>query len=95
MEGKQDENTIVYKVQLMASSKDLELVAENFKGLPQITKEPYNNLFRYMYGFTQSYREAKMLQSKAARTGYSSAYIVAYRKGERISIPKEVEEDSQ
>lgn len=95
VEGKQDENTIVYKVQLMASSKDLELVAENFKGLPQITKEPYNNLFRYMYGSTQSYREAKMLQSKAARTGYSSAYIVAYRKGERISIPKEVEEDSQ
>lgn len=90
-----DENAIIYKVQLMASSKDLALTPENFKGLPQITKEPYNSLYRYMYGATQSYREAKMLQSKAARSGYSSAYIVAYRKGERVSIPKEVEEESQ
>ncbi|PIB38775.1 N-acetylmuramoyl-L-alanine amidase [Maribacter sp. 4G9] len=90
-----DENAIIYKVQLMASSKDLALSPENFKGLPQITKEPYNSLYRYMYGATHSYREAKMLQSKATRTGYSSAYIVAYRNGERISIPKEVEEESQ
>lgn len=90
-----DKNAIVYKVQLMASSKDLALSPENFKGLPQITKEPYNSLYRYMYGATQSYREAKMLQSKATRTGYSSAYIVAYRNGERIAIPKEVEEESQ
>ena len=94
-EGTPDVNTIVYKVQIMASSKDLALSPENFKGLPQITKEAYNNLYRYMYGATKSYREAKMLQSKAARTGYPSAYIVAYIKGERVSIPKEVEEESQ
>ena len=95
VEEKPDENAIIYKVQLMASSKDLALSPENFKGLPQITKEAYNNLYRYMYGATQSYREAKMLQSKAARTGYPSAYIVAYKKGERVSVPKEVEEESQ
>jgi N-acetylmuramoyl-L-alanine amidase len=95
VEEKPDENAIIYKVQLMASSKDLALLPENFKGLPQITKEAYNNLYRYMYGATQSYREAKMLQSKAARTGYPSAYIVAYKKGERVSVPKEVEEESQ
>lgn len=95
IEKQPEENAIIYKVQLMASSKDLALVSENFNGLPQISKESYNNLYRYMYGATQSYREAKMLQSKAARTGYSSAYIVAYRKGERISIPKEIIEESQ
>lgn len=87
--------SLIYKVQLMASSRDLPLESDNFKGLSQITKEPYNNLFRYMYGSTQSYREAKMLQSKAARIGYPSAYIVAYKQGERVAVPKELQEDSQ
>ena len=86
---------LVYKVQLMASSRDLPLVSDNFKGLSQITKEPYNKLFRYLYGSTLSYREAKMLQSKAARIGYPSAYIVAYKQGERVAVPKELQEDSQ
>ncbi len=90
-----NENALIYKVQLMASSKDLALMPDNFKGLTQISKEPYNNLYRYMYGGTQSYREAKMLQAKAARTGYPSAFIVAYKKGERVTIPKDVEEESQ
>ena len=93
-EGSNSQN-VVFKVQLMASGKNLPLEPENFKGLSQLSKEPYKNLFRYMYGETFSYREAKMMQSKAARTGYPSAYIVAYKDGKRVAVPKELQDDLQ
>lgn len=77
---------IVFKVQLMASSKDLPLVPENFNGLNLISKEPYKTLYRYMYGGTQSHREAQMMKTKAADKGYKTAYIVAYKDGARIPL---------
>lgn len=79
---------IVFKIQLMASSKDLSPTPGNFKGLNKITKEPYKNLFRYLYGSTNSYEEAEMLKSNADLKGYSTSFIVAYKDGKRISVPE-------
>ncbi len=77
---------VIFKVQIMASEKDLELKPQNFKGLSRISREPYKNLFRYMYGITNSYEEAKMLKANADVKGYTSSYIVAYREGVRIPM---------
>ncbi|WP_405415844.1 N-acetylmuramoyl-L-alanine amidase [Maribacter sp. Asnod1-A12] len=87
--------SIVFKIQLMASSKNVALNPSNFKGLSKLSQEPYKNLFRYMYGETRSFREAKMLQSQAQTKGYPSAYIVAYRLGERIPIQEAIDEVSE
>ena len=81
---------IIFKVQLLASSRDLPLRSEDFKGLSRLSKEPYKNLFRYLYGNTRSYSEAKLLQSNAAVKGYTTAFIVAYKEGERIPVPEAV-----
>ena len=81
---------IIFKVQLLASSRDLPLRPEDFKGLNRLSKEPYNNLFRYLYGSTRSYSEAKLLQSNATVKGYKTAFIVAYKEGERIPVPEAV-----
>ena len=78
------EDLIIYKVQIMASAKDLPLRPESFNGLNLVAKEPYKNLYRYVYGSTRSLREAKMLKSNADLKGYKTSYIVAYRNGERI-----------
>lgn len=88
-------SSIVFKIQLMASSKNVPLNAVNFNGLSNLSQEPYKNLYRYMYGETRSYREAKMMQSLAADKGYPSAYIVAYKLGERIPIKEAIEEVSE
>jgi len=77
---------VIFKVQIMASAKDLELKPQNFKGLSRISREPYKNLFRYMYGITNSYEEAKMLKANADVKGYTSSYIVAYKEGVRIPM---------
>jgi len=77
---------IVFKVQILASSRDLPLRPENFHGLNRLSKEPYKNLYRYMYGITNSYTEAELLKSNAHVKGYTTAYIVAYKDKERIPV---------
>lgn len=79
---------VIFKVQLMASVKDLELQPKNFNGLGRLSKEPYKNMYRYLYGITNSFKEAKMLKSNADMKGYTTSYIVAYKDGERISLPE-------
>lgn len=86
---------ITFKVQLMASGKDLAADDPYFKGLNLISQEPYKNLFRYMYGETRSHREAEMMKSKAASRGFRTAYLVAYREGVRISMSEALKEVSQ
>lgn len=75
---------VIYKVQIMASAKNLPLRPESFNGLNRVAKEPYKNLYRYVYGSTSSLEEAKMLKSNADLKGYTTSYIVAYKNGERI-----------
>lgn len=81
---------IIFKVQLLASSKDLPLNPQNFKGLNKLSKEPYKNLYRYLYGNTKSLTQAKLLQTNAVTNGYKTAFVVAYKDGERIPVPEAV-----
>jgi N-acetylmuramoyl-L-alanine amidase len=86
---------ITFKVQLMASGRDLSSNDAYFKGLNRISKEPYKNLYRYMYGETGSHREAEMMKSNAVSKGFTTAYLVAYREGARISMADALKEVSQ
>ena len=86
---------ITFKVQILASSKVIPLRAENFNGLSTISKEPYKNLFRYMYGSTNSYDQAKLLKSNADLKGYTTSFIVAYKDGKRIPVKEAIKTASQ
>lgn len=77
---------VIFKVQIMASVKDYELKPQNFKGLGRLSREPYKNLYRYMYGITNSYQEAEMLKTNAHVKGFDSSFIVAYKEGVRIPL---------
>jgi N-acetylmuramoyl-L-alanine amidase len=83
-----EHTNILFKVQLLASSRNLSLNSNTFKGLGDLSKEPYANLFRYMYGSTTSYKAAEKLKANAELKGYTSAYIVAYKDGKRIPLPE-------
>lgn len=84
--------TVVYKVQLMAVSQDPDLDPGRFKGLNPLSKEKFQSLYRILYGYTKSYQKAQELQEQAVKSGFGSAYIVAYRDGARIPV-KEVVPD--
>ena len=83
--------SIIFKVQLLASGKNIALEAENFNGLNDLSKEPVKNLFRYMYGNTESYQKVKLFKKNADLKGYTSSYIVAYKDGVRIPLEKALE----
>ena len=67
---------VVFKVQLSASSKKLDLVPSNFNGLSNISMSSEGTLYKYMYGQTSSYDEAKRLMQEARGKGYTSAWSV-------------------
>jgi len=77
---------VIFKVQIFASEKDLALDGDNFRGLNTLSRESYKNLYRYMYGHTDSYFQATLLKSNADAKGYTTSYIVAYKNNQRISI---------
>jgi N-acetylmuramoyl-L-alanine amidase len=83
---KADETGIIFKVQLSASSKNLELVPSNFKGLQNITSLFENGLYKYMYGATSSHETAKSLLQEAKSKGFTSAYLIAFKDGKSINI---------
>jgi N-acetylmuramoyl-L-alanine amidase len=83
-----EKSGVLFKVQLMAISKDIPLTPSNFKGLNTLSKEPVNSMYRILYGNTPSYEQAKLLQAGARQKGYEQAYIVAYKDGERIAVDK-------
>lgn len=85
-EPKKKEYNIFFKVQILASSKNIVLDANNFKGLNNLSKEAYNSLYRYMYGSTKSYQQVKLMKNNADLKGYTSSYIVAYKDGVRIPL---------
>jgi len=85
-EKKAESNGVVFKVQLMASGKNIPLNGSNFNGLNELSKEPYKNMFRYMYGNADTFEAAKQLKKDADAQGYTTSYIVAYKDGVRVPI---------
>jgi len=77
---------VIFKVQIMATAKDLPLNSSEFNGLNKISKEPVNDLYRYLYGETDTYMGAKLLKSNADMKGFTTSYIVAYKEGKRIPL---------
>jgi N-acetylmuramoyl-L-alanine amidase len=45
-----------------------------------------NNFYKYMYGDTSSYDVAKNLLQEAKSKGYTSAFLIAFRDGKKISV---------
>lgn len=76
---------VVFKVQIAASSRKLEPKPFNFKGLENISREQEGTLYKYYYGNTSNYNQAKQLED-IAKKKYKSCFIVSYKDGKRIEL---------
>lgn len=76
----------VYKVQLMASLTNLDTSSKTFRGLDAISVITENKYFKYLYGNTTDYEAAKKDLKIAKDKGFSSAFLIAYKNGEKVSI---------
>ena len=75
-----------FKVQLSASGTKLDPVSSNFNGLNKISVSNEGTLYKYMYGETTSYEEARRLLSEAKAKGYTSAFVIAFKNGKKVSV---------
>ncbi len=78
--------SIVFKVQLAVSSRKLELAPKNFKGLKNVTMENLAKNYRYSYGETSDYETARDNLAEAKKKGFNSAFLIAYKNGNKIDI---------
>jgi N-acetylmuramoyl-L-alanine amidase len=85
-ENKKEVSGIIYKVQLSASARKLALEPRNFKGLKSVSMSFDNKVYKYMYGETADYEEAKSKLEEVKSKGYDSAFLIAFKNGEKISI---------
>ncbi|WP_091086736.1 N-acetylmuramoyl-L-alanine amidase family protein [Flavobacterium gillisiae] len=88
--GKQDSSQVLFKVQISASGRKMDLQPRNFKGLKNISMDYENNVYKYMYGETADYDESKNLLEEAKARGYNSAFLIAFKNGKKISIQEAI-----
>jgi len=77
---------ITFKVQLAASQRDLKIKPYNFKGLKEISRLQNGKIYKYYYGATSNYTEIKRKLEEAKSKGYTTAFIVSFKKN-NIQIP--------
>ncbi|NNE32074.1 MAG: N-acetylmuramoyl-L-alanine amidase [Winogradskyella sp.] len=79
---------ITFKIQIAASSRNLEPKPYNFNGLTNLSKEKVGSLYKYYFGSTSDFNKAKQLQAEAKAKGYTSSFVVAYKDGKQIDVSK-------
>ncbi len=91
---KSDSNLInegfVFKIQLAASKTKLSASAANFNGLSPVSREEENGLYRYFYSTESDFSKMEEKLNQAKAKGYPSAFIVAYKNGEKISLSEAI-----
>ena len=81
-------NTIIYKVQIAASRRKLELKSYNFKGLKDLSSVKEGKLYRYFYGSSYNYNEILKMKNIAISKGYKKSYIVGFENGKIVQANK-------
>lgn len=77
---------VIYKVQISATDRKFDLKPEFFKGLDKISVTFDQKLYRYYYEETTEYPKAQKYLEITRKKGYTSAFIVPFKNGEKITF---------
>src|SRR5690625_956390 len=81
-----NEDEVVYMVQISASGTMMETAPYNFKGLEGVHRIKSGDLYKYLFGKTDTYKKAQSLQKKAKKSGFPDCFVVAYKNGEQVRL---------
>lgn len=81
---------VLFRIQIAASSKILELKPSNFNGLNNVTYVKEGNMYKYFYNETTDYDHARKALEIAKSKGYNSAFLVAYKNGKKVSVQEAI-----
>ena len=63
---------------------------KNFKGLQNVTLVYEDNIYKYLYGDTSDYENAKNKLNEVKSKGYDSAFLIAFKNGKKVSIQEAI-----
>lgn len=84
--GMNGHDSLVFRIQLMASDKRMPVDSPKFKGLKKIQELIVDGTYKYYVGNLESLEKAKKLKSMVIKKGIHDAFIVPFVDDERISI---------
>lgn len=89
----QDSNTeeLLFKVQVVASSRRLHPGSQQFKGLDNLDCYEEDNMFKYTSGSSSNYQEIYKLR-KTLLDKFPQAFIVAFKDGQKMNINAAIRE---
>jgi len=81
---------VFFSVQVVSSAERIDLASEKFKG-EKVYEYYQDNLYKYFTGiFVKDLEGAKKHKVAMQEKGFSSAFVIAFSQGERISIEKAI-----
>ena len=75
-----------------ASKRLLPLKSYNFNGLTNLSVRKVGSVYKYFFGLTTNYNEAKKLLRKSKSHGYKSSFIVLEKNGKPYDLDKYLNE---
>lgn len=80
---KKNDDTLIYKVQFLTSSKKLPKNSSHFKGLKNCDYYYENGLYKYTYGATDNKSKAQK-ELRKVREKFKEAFIVEFKNDKRV-----------
>ena len=75
-----------FRVQIASGAKKLALESYNFKGLKGVERQKVGSHYKYYYGKTSDYNDIVKIQKEARKAGFTSAFVIAFKEGERVLV---------
>ena len=79
-------NPLIYRVQIAASNKLLDLKPYNFNGLKSVDVVKEGGIYKYLYGSHKSIKGARESLINAKKYGFNTSFIVTYQNNQVLSI---------
>ena len=79
---------VLFKIQIASSQRKIRTKSYNFKGLKNVERVKVGRYYKYYYGHSSDYQQTKKAFRTAKKKGYSSAFIVAFKNGEKVPLAK-------
>ncbi len=88
-----DTNSIIYKVQILSSKKQLKPEDEAFKKLKGVEELKINDTYKYTVGNDTDYNKIESIKEKVTKH-FPDAFIIATKNGKRISIHEALKKEN-
>ena len=87
-------NEVVFKIQLFALERLLQLDHPSFKGLEKVTYYKEENFYKYTYGETSKFEDIESVR-KSIEKKFPDAYIIAFKGDKKITVGEAIKQNER